>query len=138
MILQKQETRKAILAEINNSKMAFLDCEENIYTIGDFIEDNGILYSNSSYKERAYLFNFSWDDYVDYEKLSPLDDGYIITESKMIECDAGSHFIGKGGKIYEYNYYFDVAVGIKGVAYNVNGFPVSYDEENSIWINVLR
>ena len=132
---KNKKQRKAILAEIGNSKMAFLDCEENIYTIGDFIEDNGILYSNSSYKERAYLFNFSWDDYVDYEKLSPLDDGYIITESKMIECDAGTYFIGKGGKLYEYDYYFDVKLLYVSMTRALHELCVLYDKE---LLNVLR
>ncbi len=31
---KNKKQRKAILAEINNSKMAFSDCEENIYLIG--------------------------------------------------------------------------------------------------------
>ena len=63
--------------------MAFLDSKGNVYTIGDFIEDNGILYSNSSYKERDFFFDFTWGDYVDYEKVTPLEEGYVVTESRM-------------------------------------------------------
>lgn len=134
---KNKKQRKAILTEIGSSKMAFLDSMGEIYTIGDFIEDNGILYSNSSYKEREFSFRF-WDDYTDFTKLMPLDDGYIVTENDMTECEEGIYFIGRGGKLYEYDYYFDVAVEIPGVAYNVNGFSATYDENKAIRINVLR
>ena len=68
-----------IQSEIGNSKMAFLDGKGGIYTIGDFIEDEGILYSNSSYMEREFSFSFL-DDCTEFTKLMPLDEGYIVTQ----------------------------------------------------------
>lgn len=133
---KSKKQRKAILTEIGNSKLAFLDSEGNIYTIGEFIEDGGIMYSNESYKQRSFSFNF-WHDYTDFTKLMPLDDGYIVTENDMIDVEDGSYFIGKGGKLYEYDYYFDVATEIKGSAYKPSGFSATYDEDKSIWISVL-
>lgn len=134
---KNKNIRKAILTEIGSSRMAFLDCSGNIYTIGEFITDNGIMYSNTSYKERELSFNF-WYDYTDFTKLMPLDEGYIVTEKDMIECEESNYLIGRGGKLYEYDHYFDVAVEIKGAAYNTNGFSASYDEDKAIWMNVIR
>jgi len=39
---------------INGSRLCFLDNKENIYYIGNFIEDEGIKYSNSTYKQVQY------------------------------------------------------------------------------------
>lgn len=135
---KNKKIRKAILAEIGNSKMAFLDSKGNVYTIGDFIEDNGILYSNSSYKERDFFFDFTWGDYVDYEKVTPLEEGYVVTESRMYEIEDSSYFIGSGGKLFEYDHYLDVCFETKGVAYTTSGFVATFDEDETIWINVMR
>jgi len=51
------------------SKMAFLTEGGKIYTLGDFVTDKGILYSNTSYKERSFRSS-AWGCYgtdVDYE-----------------------------------------------------------------------
>ena len=66
-----------------------------------------------------------------------LDDGYIVTEDDMIECE-GNFFIGRNGKVYEYDYYLDVAAEINGVAYKTSGFSVTYDEDRAVWINVMK
>lgn len=67
----------------------------------------------------------------------PLDDGYIVTEDDMIECE-GNFFIGRNVKVYEYDYYLDIAAEIKVVAYKTSGFSASYDEDRTIWINVMK
>lgn len=67
--------KELINLDINGSRIAFLDKDGNIETIGNFIEEDGLLYSTTSYK--ASLYNFSnypyasyysyWDmDYCDY------------------------------------------------------------------------
>jgi len=133
-----KKQRKAILTEIGSSKMAFLDSQGNIYTIGDFVEDNGILYSNSSYKERDYFFNFAWGDFTDYEQVTPLYDGYVVTESRMFEVEETNYFLGKGGKLYEYDEYLNICFETNGVAYTTSGFVATFDEDESIWMNVMR
>ena len=45
MFYKNKKKRKAILAEINNSKMAFLDCDCKIYTVVDFISDFNLSYN---------------------------------------------------------------------------------------------
>ena len=44
------------LEYLTNSKLCFLDNKDNIYTSGYFIQDGGILYSNSTYKEYSYNY----------------------------------------------------------------------------------
>lgn len=56
-----------------NSKLCFLDNKENIYYLGDFKEENGIKYSNTSYKENIYscdyyISHYDWKKYETTEK----------------------------------------------------------------------
>lgn len=74
-----------LLKDVAGSKLCFLDSEENIHYIGDFIEDNGVMYSNANYKPRytyptkgtywdkgyskyydSYCNGYDYDDY-DYD-----------------------------------------------------------------------
>ena len=53
------------------SKMAFLTKEGRMYTVGEFIEDDGILYSNTSYegwhyRARSLGYGWSWDEDKDW------------------------------------------------------------------------
>lgn len=45
------------------SKLCFLDNKENIYYVGEFIEDTGIKYSNSTYKTSRYVYTYTAKDY---------------------------------------------------------------------------
>ena len=135
---KNRKQRKVIQGEIGGSRLAFLDGKGGIYTIGDFIEDNGILYSNSSYRERDFFYDFTWGDYTDYEQVTPLYDGYVVTPDKMYEIEEENYFIGKGGRLFEFDYYLGIAFEIEGVPYSPNGFVAKYDEDETIWINVMR
>ena len=130
---KNKKKRKAILAEID-SKMAFLDGKGDVYTVGNFIDDKGILYSNESNKEISY--NFKYFDYcTSFIEVSPLDEGYIISNSDIIECEYGQYFIDKYGRVYEYDFCYDFAYKIRGTAYTPCGLPVFFNEDNSIRIN---
>lgn len=131
---KSKKKRKAILAEIN-SKMVFLDCDGNVYTIGDFINDNGILYSNDSYKERDFIFKY-WNSCMSVVSVSPIEEGYIISDSDLIECEYGQYFIDKYGRVFEYDYGYDFACQVDGTAYTLQGLPVFYDEDNKTYISV--
>lgn len=48
---------KAINACIGSSKFAFLNTKGEIFTYGQYIKDRGVLYSNTSYKERVTTFH---------------------------------------------------------------------------------
>lgn len=46
----RNEHLMRMIDNATGSRLAFLTSDGSIYTVGDFIEDNGIMYSNSSYK----------------------------------------------------------------------------------------
>lgn len=56
-----------IIKDTTNSKWAFLDKFDEVYTVGDFVEDGGYLYSNSTYKAYKPVYS-GWDfDYGTYD-----------------------------------------------------------------------
>lgn len=60
-----------IIKDTTNSKWAILDKFDDVYTIGDFVEDNGYLYSNSTYKPYVapkQLYYGGWYDDDEYEE----------------------------------------------------------------------
>ena len=64
------ENKNAMLLVKNaiDSKMAFLTKEGKIYTVGDFVTDKGVLYSNRSYIKSSprYRDLGSWNCYADF------------------------------------------------------------------------
>ena len=59
---------KCTMSQIENeigSKMAFLTSDGSIYTIGKFVEQEGVLYSNKSFEER-FLYSYNWLKYDDF------------------------------------------------------------------------
>ena len=50
----KDENTMNLLDKIAGSKLCFLDKDENIYYVGKFIEEDGVMYSNSTYKPYTY------------------------------------------------------------------------------------
>lgn len=81
------------IEEITNSKFVILDTKDNIYKIGDFIEDKGLFFSNDSYLPPRYsydyglyykyfpedkLYNESYNVYDEESELYPLDENWYI------------------------------------------------------------
>ena len=61
--------------QLNTSKLAILDKNDYLKTYGDFINDGGCLYSNTSYKAITYKYNYNNYDYLkDYYNY--YDDNY--------------------------------------------------------------
>ena len=130
------------------SRMVFLTQKGELHTIGDFVEDNGVLYSNTSYMPWTYRA-CSWrsyyaddfgvpyatdyaDDAVDCLDLMWLEEPgqYLVLDGETIE--AGWHLVDDGGCVYEYDFERDVAVYIPGaVAYNPSNTPVRFDFDKS-------
>lgn len=148
------ENKNAMLLIKNaiGSKMAFLSKEGKIYTVGDFIEDEGILYSNytydASYGYYRNIGKFSmyggWDEddwgtppYDDepdltYLTLSWLDDSDYVKTSRGELMDSLEFLIGMDGTLYEYNYAKDYAVEVHGLtAYTKSGTYKRFDEDNA-------
>lgn len=128
--------RRKIENEIQ-SKMVFLDNTGEIHMIGDFVNDNGMIYSNHSYEERSFFLGY--DRFLDYPsqiKLCPID-GYITTTcGGLIDCDDGLYLINKYGQVYEYDFDFDIAVPIEASAYTYENVPFFYNETQAMYFNV--
>ena len=59
---------KRIMSQIEgeiSSKMAFLTSDGSIYTVGEFIEQEGVLYSNRSFEERLF-YDLDWLKYDEF------------------------------------------------------------------------
>lgn len=75
----------SLLEDIAESKLCFLDKDENVYYVGKFIEDNGVMYSNNSYMSyKTYpIGNYGYGyDYDDYEDLDWYYDPYARKSTK--------------------------------------------------------
>lgn len=61
---------------ITNSKFAFLDSDDILTVCGNFIDENGLLFSNSSYLSyNNYNYNYNYNDFYDfYEDLKTYGD----------------------------------------------------------------
>lgn len=128
------------------SKMAFLTAEGRIYTVGDFLEDGGIMYSNGSYLpwEERYCYGYGcggWDlrrglDYYSikprYQALMYLSDvpgAYAIAASgELIEGDDLA--LNADGTVYVYDGILGAWIEApKAVPLRGEGLPLSYDPE---------
>lgn len=70
----KLETIRAGIQKITNSKFAILDKNDNLYVIGDYENENGLLFSNTSYKPFTRYYDTTatkywnnWKDWKDYD-----------------------------------------------------------------------
>ena len=127
---------KKLIYNFIKSKMVFLDGKGRIETVGDFITDNGILYSNSSYKARTVyykwdLWNFGIDWYESkcgkYMTWLTEDDGYIIADGNILSADYC--LTDRQGNLYWYDMDADIAVPIDGTLYNHEGQPINGFQE---------
>lgn len=121
------------------SKMCFLINDGEIYTIGKFIEDNGILYSNSSYEEYLY---FKWLDcfslYGNELLVCPVY-GIVIGNGDIAESDGYDYFIDKNERVYEYNYINDLLIPLEDAqAFTYQGMPYRFDEKEAYMMDVER
>ena len=123
------------------SKMVFLTSNGDIYKIGDFITDNDMIYSNTSYKNYTYLpYHFSFDDdfygYCSSAMLCPIE-GYLQDEfGQLIDCCDGLYLMDKHNTVYEYNFDFNVAEPILATAFAYSGLPFQYDETTAMYCDV--
>ena len=128
----RQATGKKLIYNFIKSKMVFLDGKGRIETIGDFIRDDGLLYSNNSYKARTIYYNWDlWNyganwyecSYGKYMTWLTEDDGYIIANGNILSADC--HLVDRQGNLYRYDMDADIAVPIDGTLYNHSGKPIN-------------
>lgn len=135
-------TNKYIVQRIENdiqSKMCFLTNNGEIHTIGKFIEENGVLYSNSSYEEYSY---FRWLDgfslYDDELLVCPVY-GIVISNGDIDESDGYEYFIDKDEKVYKYDYINDMLLPLRDTqAFTYQGMPYRYKDSDAIIMDVEK
>lgn len=133
---------------IGGSRMAFMNGDGDIYTIGAFVEEGGMRYSNRSFETpkstRYFPYSYydeteAWADYFVGKEASRkettmrvmwLDEGageFVITDENKYE-DGDDYAIDYEGKVYAYSYEEDMLVLQKGYrAFNGKGYALQYD-----------
>ena len=143
----RQPAGKKLIYNFIKSKMVFLDKHGRIETIGDFITgDDGLLYSNNSYKTRTIYHNWDlWDygiewyesQYGKYMTWLTEDDGYILTGGDILSADW--HLIDKEGNLYRYDIESDIAIPIDGRLFNHAGQPINaFKEEFAEYMEIIQ
>ncbi len=131
-------TMNVIEKEIQ-SKMCFLTSEGELYTIGNFIEEDGVLYSNSSYEDYDL---FSWYKYLKLPKskitVCPVY-GMVIGNGDIAESDGFEYFIDDKEKVYEYDYISDCLVPLDNAqAFSYQGTNYRFSNTDAIIMNVQK
>ena len=130
------EAGKRLIYNFIQSKMVFLDGQGRVETIGKFIENDGILYSNFSYLPYYNYKNWDiWDNYLlKYGQKKPLcwiyDDGYVINEKGEL-IDGYDFLIDRSGDVYEYDWEFDICRKINAKAYTFQNLPYQFNEDTA-------
>ena len=142
-----------------SSKMAFLDGDGGIYTIGHFEENNGLLYSNSSYDygyKKAFggswakywdsdiiddwKDNYEWDDMITLPLMMLEEGDYIICSDsgEWYDADCGAFFIDEEGDCYEFSETEGACVLMGNcTAYAKGGKLLEFDKDAAEVMDVL-
>lgn len=144
---------KHLMQMISNaidSKMAFLTDKGDIYTIGNFVEDSGIMYSNTTYKTAGYLSAYKYshgsmylsdtwetldsDDNYYYKNVMWLDVGEYVVDRNTGEMLDGDLFaIDRNGNVYYYNNDYGAMLRAwKYEAKTANGGPLRFNEKSQL------
>ena len=140
-----------------SSKMVFLTKEGKLYTIGDFITEDGIMYSNDSYKKQRYNWRslypsyydetYGWYGYdykgsvsktttvipEDYEIVDMmwLEDNYVMTTDGVLD-EGYDYLMDSRENVWRYDWVNDYAVKAPGYyALDEQLQPVRYNEDLS-------
>ena len=124
-------------ANISNNKLCFLDKDENIYYYGNKVVDNGIIYSNSTYKEPKVTYSYSsykwnydkwYDDYYygySYNKPNNwYNYGTKKTETKNLAKDKIKYAILEKGDFYQ---------SLSGADFVEENETLVVDEDNNLY-----
>ena len=126
------------------SKFAILDSDDNIYYVGEFIDDNGLNFSNNTYEKGYYSYNYGYNywygntynkekevDTKIEENLEDYSGEYLIPLEKEWYVDLyGSGNVEKvGDKILWYDYEtMELLQEIGGEMELIAANPIIYDE----------
>lgn len=131
------EDIRNMIKATTSSKWAFLDKFDKVYTVGDFEEDNGYLYSNSTYKPyKAPAWSGHWDDYYSRSmiKRTPVSKEHLLTKpehpTSLNKLDVGNVVIGDKVEYMEVDdvnlYYFDANFQLYKKVYGKDGKSEGY------------
>jgi len=149
----KDKNCQKLIYNAIQSKMAFLNYDGKIYTIGDFItEEDGMIYSNTSYKPKTYYqrwdySNWEYSDYLSgynwpkkaddvkpfYKSLMWLDDrdGWVVDEEGVMYDGDWIYLFDKELDVYKYDYNTDDVIKLsKYHLVSANG-NLEFDEEKA-------
>ena len=130
-----------------NSKFAILDNTDTIYYIGDFIDDNGLNFSNDTYERKLYQYQsyYDWfdkaynnqkeiDNYNDYDDYDYSQDYLIPLESEWYIDMYGNGNVEKvGNRTMWFDYETLDLIEQKGEEIEVIATNVMvYDEDNEV------
>jgi len=129
----KNETALKLLFKLADSKLAFIDGEGHLSYVGEFIEDEGILYSNTSYKGyRRYDTKNLWTGNYDYTKSSSNRydvNNYKSDKSRYVKFLDSSHWVlNENGDLVD-NAYFNLVMDAFGALYELDYSDSDYGDE---------
>lgn len=136
----KFEDIQTLIDKTTSSKWCFLNNSDEFYLVGNFVEDNGYYYSNTSYKQVRYTYTPKHDDWYKYSiKTTPTPKAVSIANisaesTKSVSykpLKKGMAFIG-GSRYVEVitdnEYYIDKS-------YNI--YEKSNDKYNKVYNNCI-
>ena len=106
-----------------DSRLAFLTGEGKLYTVGNFVEDEGIMYSNSSYKPYDFTlscYSTKWDSIADghFNEYDEWEPDFRYKDTRLLRwlwCEENTYAIdGHGVQLDEFG---DYAVDREGHLY---------------------
>lgn len=134
-------------------KLAFLAGDGKIYTVGRFVEDNGIMYSNDSYKYCKSWRNFTYGSFdEDYWELNNGIIDYKIKNVMWLDENKGEFAISPEGvlmfsdecaidsssKVYVYNYDEDALELYPGArAYNSDNMNLKFNPNSPLVVQEI-
>jgi len=106
-----------------DSRLAFMTGAGELYTVGDFVEDEGIMYSNSTYK--PYDFSFArystkWDNLADghFNEYDMWSANYELAGTRLLQWlwETGTYVVDSTGRRID-DLHNDYAVDAEGNVY---------------------
>lgn len=143
----KETAGKELILNATQSKWAFMDGDGSIETIGEYIEDDEILYSNDSYLPYINYQKWNvWDDYyydlqpkklVKLMWLSSLKHVVVSIWTNEIIDEADYYLMDEDGFVYEYTNvdYAKKVIGAK--AMTISGKKVKFNKKEAGFYKVL-
>lgn len=119
--------------------MCFLTSDGQIYTIGKFIEENGVMYSNSSYEKYSYLPWLKYFGMYDSKITVCPVFGMVAGNGEIEESNGFEYFIDKDERVYEYDYFSDSLVAMNDMqAFTFQGTPYRFNDREAVTMTLWK